>query len=367
MKKAFIIFICTLTSFIVCAQTGVSQFADPTGMYSTGTSGICVCSFSNTSAIADNDLGSFATVNVAASVFGATRSIKTKLNNTVAGNTRAGFYINVHSVIPLLPTVTMKTYKTGTLQETIVSNADMITLAGGSAGNLCGLTGLSKPYDEVELIFNMGTLTATASIDVYYGFGGFNSCPGAALPVKLIAFNVVEQNKFPVITWKGQTDEDAYYELQRSTDGNLFTAIYNTYAVAGKDTKQFSFIDKTGTGGNTYYRLVISGSDRQQSINSKIININLPEYNGSVVHIYPNPSPGRELTIQFNGNGNKQYQLQIYDQSGRLLANEPVKSKNNNGTVTIHLSKQLPAGLYYTRLIEAGLPALYYSGTLTVL
>jgi hypothetical protein len=298
---------------------------------------------------------------------GATRSIKARLSNTVAGNTRAGFYINVHSVISLLPTVTMKTYKTGVFQETIVSNADMITLAGGSAGNLCGLTSLSKPYDEVELIFNMGTLTATAGIDVYYAFGGFNSCPGTALPVKLTAFNVVEQNEFPVITWKGQTDENTNYELQRSNDGDLFKTIYSYYTDADMAAQQVSFTDKTSTRGKQYYRLLITGNEREKSTYSNIISISLPGYTTNGIKIYPNPFFGGELKIQFKEQGNKKYQLQIFGQSGALLANEYLRSNENNDAVAVRLTKQLPPGLYYTRLVEAGSSRVYYYGKLTVI
>ncbi len=65
-------------------QTGISQFVDPAGHYSTNTSGLCIgCSITNASRVADNSLINYATVVMTAGIT-ATYGIRAKLNELVS-------------------------------------------------------------------------------------------------------------------------------------------------------------------------------------------------------------------------------------------------------------------------------------------
>jgi hypothetical protein len=84
------------------------------------------------------------------------------------------------------------------------------------------------------------------------GFVGFNP-----LPVKFIAFNVSKQNNNVIVEWiTAEEVNSSYYEIQRSLNGNYWTAIGTVNAAVNSNTtKTYSFIDKNISAKIVYYRI----------------------------------------------------------------------------------------------------------------
>ncbi|MGC4039020.1 MAG: T9SS type A sorting domain-containing protein [Chitinophagaceae bacterium] len=349
MSKAFLLLFFTIDILTSSGQTGLSQFSDPTGKYSTSSSGTCIaCSFSNPSYISDNNLGNYATINVGASVFGAVRGIRAKLSSLVSGGTKAGFYINVGSVVSFLPSVDVNTYKAGVYQETIVSNGDLISLLGGSAGNVCASTNISKQYDEVEINFNMGALTVGATMQVYYAFGGFSSCPSVTLPVRFIDLAVLRGNdNAATVTFTFEDDGNSQYNLEKSSDGHSFTIIDSKTSGTQAGQKNIQFIDAL-PGQVAYYRVSVENTHGQR-IYSKIVTYHAG-VSGEKFDIFPNPVSGNQFIIGFHSIDRKTYTIRIFDNTAHLLYSATIV--NSSLQHLVNLNKNIPAGIYNISISE---------------
>ena len=347
-----------LFSIPVSAQTALSQFADPTGKYSTTSSGSCACSITNTSQVADNDLSNNATIVMAASVFGANRGIRAKLNSLVPGNTKAGFFVRIGSILGLLPTVTLTTYKSGSVRETLITNGNIVSVLGGSLGYICATTGSSSDYDEVGISLNSGVATLGLTADIFYAYGGYSSCPIISLPVKLIHIAVSRKDKKPMLTWEAEDNGNTTYEIQRSNDGETFTAIGIAISDNTNSTKTFYFTDTYITTKNTYYRIRATDNNLTGSLFSKTVSLpGLPDHANNFITVFPNPVTGKEFMISIPGIQTNQYDLHLIDKTGKIVYTNVITAVNTDQSIKIILNRELSPGVYIVSVKGMNHPA----------
>ena len=172
------------------------------------------------------------------------------------------------------------------------------------------------------------------------------SVNASQLPVELLYFDAKESNQMSILSWSTATEENnAYFDVQRSTDGENFETI-GTVEGAGTnyDVQEYSFIDESPVNGLNYYRLRQVDFDGQFE-NHRIVSVMM---NGTKqdIQVYPNPTRG-ELNIVLPTTGENT--IQIIDITGKI-----VRSYNtaDEGILTLNIA-DLANGQYIIRIHNA--------------
>jgi hypothetical protein len=336
----------------VPAQVIYSTFSDPTGKFSTTQSGICFsCSISNTSNVADADFSNNATIIVSAGI-AASRGIRAKLPSLVPGNTKAGFYFSVGSVVAGLPSITLTTYKSGSARETLIAGGNIISLLGGSLGYICSTTSPSLDYDEVGISFNGGLFTVGLSADVFYAFGGGATCPVFALPLTSIRLSVKSINSIPLVTWEMATDKNATCNLQRSYDAVTFNTIHTVNNLKPGYLNTFTYRDSSTAENSFYYRIEVVDNSTSASYFSETVHIRNERTeikNG--ISIFPNPVTANYFTLALPPNYQPANKVVIIDETGRIIDEPSVLIARQS--IRVSLRKKLAPGIYTVRIISS--------------
>lgn len=178
---------------------------------------------------------------------------------------------------------------------TIVCNNAAINLATGDTINGRALT----TNGAVSTNAIMATITE-----------GCNS-----LPVSLLQFKVERKNNTSLLNWSTANEmNNAYFNVQKSTDGNRFTTVGRVEAGNRPDaTQYYSFSDNKTSIGNNYYRLVQIDKDGKMNYSS-IVQLNMT---GSTWTLFPNPATNK-ASIQIRSQlGNVSFSL--IDNNGKVV------------------------------------------------
>jgi Pregnancy-associated plasma protein-A/Secretion system C-terminal sorting domain len=171
-----------------------------------------------------------------------------------------------------------------------------------------------------------------------------NGC-STPIPVELISFEGKTEDKMNHLFWATASErENAYFEIQRSFDGQFFQKIGQ---IKGNNTTQerhnYTFDDLTFDGLTTYYRLNqvdIEGKSTFSNI------VSLQNAKGNHVRIFPNPVGTEGVTVRVEDDGKKEISLQ--DVAGRTL----FQTTSTDRDVQIS-TVQLASGLYFIAVKRA--------------
>ncbi len=106
------------------------------------------------------------------------------------------------------------------------------------------------------------------------------------LPVKWISVNgKLNTQKLAELNWKVQEDNVAKYEIEKSTNGNLFEKI-GSVSSKGDGENDYNFIDSKLLTGTAFYRIKQIDKDGKASYS---IYIKLMADRSSIINIYPDP------------------------------------------------------------------------------
>jgi uncharacterized delta-60 repeat protein len=139
---------------------------------------------------------------------------------------------------------------------------------------------------------------------------------GAILPVSLLDFNAVLQNKSVLLKWKIASEKNLTgFVIERSADGNRFMEINSVKATGvSAFTRDYSIMDEQPLKDINFYRLKIVDVDGKFTYS----NIVAVKINAEIkLQIYPNPAE-RILFVEANGS-NENAIVQIVDGGGRKL------------------------------------------------
>ncbi|MFT3908042.1 MAG: kelch repeat-containing protein [Ferruginibacter sp.] len=166
------------------------------------------------------------------------------------------------------------------------------------------------------------------------------------LPVKLVSFNGVLQNKNVLLTWTA-ADETGFdhYEIEKSFNGISFKNIGN---VKGINKKDYEFTDYDAIQpGVIYYRLKMVDIDGHFNYSS-IIKFKTGQTTQFV--LYPNPA--KDFTqLKFSKNINGKVLVEIINAGGRLMQRN-MYDVNGNGFVIS--TKGFGNGMYVVKIIFEG-------------
>ena len=180
--------------------------------------------------------------------------------------------------------------------------------------------------------------------DGYYTIGTMNYTV-SPLPIELLSFDAIMNNKQVDVTWSTATEtNNDYYTIEKSKDGINFETLSKVDA-AGNSYSIINYkdIDATPFEGISYYRL------KQTDFNgtftySKIVAVNY-SFTKDGFTIFPNPTQG-EINITFEDLEQKEVLVVIRDISGKECFSKVIITQENQQLIGIDSEHKLAVGTY---------------------
>lgn len=158
------------------------------------------------------------------------------------------------------------------------------------------------------------------------------------LPVHLLSFTALKEKADVLLQWKVDNERNlSFYQVERSTDGNLFSIIGKVQPLSGNASiKNYSFTDVRPAVGKNYYRLKMIDENGAFSYSPiRIVDFE----NSSIIIVYPNPFH-TNVKINVYKNNSLKNTVILYSIHGQFLL-----KKDFSGSVSLSL-KGLAAGTY---------------------
>jgi 1,4-alpha-glucan branching enzyme len=226
----------------------------------------------------------------------------------------------------------------------VVGNFDVVSQTGSVIFPNAGIW-----YDYL----NGTTISATGASQ------SFTLAPGeyhvytntlVTLPVTLISFNGKNNGANNILTWTVANEEGlAYYELQRSSDGQNFYFISKTNAT-GKNSYSFADDVSGNLSSLYYYRLKIIDKDGNFKY-SDVVKIKLTS-NGLFAAIRPNPFADK-LIVTVESALTAKATLTLTDISGRQLYKQNKTLFAGTNLLEINEARGFAAGTYILTVADA--------------
>lgn len=219
-------------------------------------------------------------------------------------------------------------------------NGDFGTLANNNI-SLYAYNGSNYAIVPTESADNTAnTVTATLSSDggIFIIGEGLNT-----LPVTLSSFTAQKQGNSAVIKWATSSEQNnAYFEVQRSVDGQEFTTI-GTRKGAGTTSvaQKYSYTDFSPINGANYYRLVQYDNDgKATTYHPEVLNFGFSS--GFTVLTTTN---SQEVKFKVEAKESGIAKLTLYAVDGRVVSAQNITVNKNNNTYSINIP-QLGTGVY---------------------
>ncbi len=180
---------------------------------------------------------------------------------------------------------------------------------------------------------------------------------GNPLPVELSSFNAKLISKNVNIDWITQSEiNNDFFTVERSKDNNHYEAI-GTVDGSGNTTVShtYSFVDHNPYSGTSYYRLRQTDFDGHST---SFTPISISNKNKSVFSVYPNPSNGANLNLNYSGNDLRNYTVTVQDINGKTIP-ATIHSSENFGELKLEIDESYrKIGSVYIIVATNGLETL---------
>jgi hypothetical protein len=174
------------------------------------------------------------------------------------------------------------------------------------------------------------------------------------LPATVTNFSGVKLESSDKLSWTTSSEQNnAYFNLQHSTDGTNFTTLakVNSKAQNGNSSVSlnYSSINSKPSLGHNYYRLQQVDMDGKVSVHAQIVDL-IWGATGSTVSIYPNPTTDI-LNIDLYAVKDQNTTVKLLDMSGRVI--KQIQAKSAVGMNNIKLSMgEIASGVYTIQVYE---------------
>lgn len=217
-----------------------------------------------------------------------------------------------------------------------------------------GANGISNSAHLTEFLPN-GATAGAAGTTAAQEFTDFRVCDasGITLPVKLGEFTATVNNGIVSLNWFTLTEkESAYFNIERSTDGIIFTTITTVKAKGNSNDKEvYTGNDnlKTVTAKTVYYRLKMVDIDGAFTYSpSATVQNEQNKASGFTVQTYPNPVVNTLYVNLPVSARHKKVMISLYDMAGKLAH----RIEKNNGAAVEEINlQQLNKGIYIVQVI----------------
>jgi hypothetical protein len=175
----------------------------------------------------------------------------------------------------------------------------------------------------------------------------WGAAPFGVLPISLQNFSASENGGIVNLRWQYNTAINSF-EIQRSTDGQTFTALGRVNSRGSN----YSFNDLLPGNGLNYYRLKITGMDGGTSY-SAILSISIKSADKLNMKVTPNPAVTLS-SISISGNLKGNAELAAYDASGRFITALFKSELNTRSFTTTYNFANWQRGIYILQLTVNG-------------
>ena len=161
-----------------------------------------------------------------------------------------------------------------------------------------------------------------------------------ALPIEIQSFTAYSKEHYHLLNWQTASEKDAAtFNIQRSTDNQIWENIGSVKAMNHVNGSKYSFIDNTPLSIIYYYRLQMVDVNGKMDY-SKVVAV-IGKNGKQTLTAYPNPVKA-ELTLSVYSDIQS---ILIYDMTGRMVR----QINDNRPTVNV---QELPNGIYFARLLN---------------
>ncbi len=201
-------------------------------------------------------------------------------------------------------------------------------------------------YLAQPIVWNNLLYLQMASV-AYANSGNLGFIDGSTLPVTLVKFTAQQSGNTSLVQWQVANEiNNAYFSVERSTDGTNFKAIGQ---VAGRGTvssqQSYQFTDDNPAKGLNYYRLKQVDIDGNFTY-SNIVPVNFENTNG-VFKIFPNPAADIvRLTLPVSATTSF---INVFDLSGKKVLAKQIGSNTSDESLDV---RTLSAGVYQVTLLQ---------------
>ena len=191
---------------------------------------------------------------------------------------------------------------------------------------------------------NNGTSTAAAGAN-----GRVIVTVNTVLPVKLSNIKAFEKQTGVQIEWTAYSEENlSKYQIERSVNGSLFTAIGEVTARNSLSETKYDFFDSNPLQGVNFYRIKSIDIDAKYGF-SNIVKINLDKRVKDVT-IYPNPVIGGYVSFQSADLSKGNYSVKVFNTAGQQVYKQRFTHSGGAIGQTIHLPAGIKSGMYSMQL-----------------
>jgi hypothetical protein len=174
--------------------------------------------------------------------------------------------------------------------------------------------------------------------------------PFTILATTMGPLNAYQENNSIDVNWQVYSDDNvSTYQIQRSTDGKNFITIGE---LAANNAGDYTYPDNSPAIGNNYYRLLIVDKDGSTEY-SNIDKVNLNNLSATI-SFYPNPVVDHEVTLQLTNVPKGNYQLVVFDNTGKQIYSSVIDYAGGSSVQTIYLPGNISSGVYKVQLKNAG-------------
>lgn len=170
----------------------------------------------------------------------------------------------------------------------------------------------------------------------------------AALPVSFLQFNTIVKNNTDIITWTTANETDvAYFEIQRSADGTVFSKIGSVTAANSAGTHQYQYTDDQPLKEWNYYKILTVDKDGKKQASPVMKVLTNP---GRLAILKAFARSSSQLIIELQNKDPQNAQLQIFNHMGMLVSTAAKKIEAGSSTFYLNTS-MLSSGVYHIRVI----------------
>ncbi|HSH64990.1 MAG TPA: T9SS type A sorting domain-containing protein, partial [Bacteroidia bacterium] len=202
-------------------------------------------------------------------------------------------------------------------------------ISGSASGNSSG-------------IVTSGTFNSFSRFAIANKSSGLNP-----LPIELLNFEVTPKESVVELVWStaSETNND-YFSIERTRDGINFEEIGRIKG-AGNSTYLLNYVttDNAPFQGISYYRLKQTDFDGKFSY-SGLKKVEFKSNPDISFNVYPNPSEGEEINIDFTTDQDEELIIEMRDLNGKTIYSLSMIVDQGNNKHTIYLTNRLAKGTY---------------------
>lgn len=181
-------------------------------------------------------------------------------------------------------------------------------------------------------------------------------CPNITLPVKLISFTGSYKNGTTQLNWEAENQVNfAYYDVERSVDGNTFNSIAFKLSQSNNSSKEYYLHnDDISAESNKvfYYRLKMVDIDGKFKY-SNVILIRKDAKSIKGITISPNPLiTGDAGVVRFESSIKCTSTLRVLDITGRIVLQQQNKITEGINSIPVNNLNKLQPGMYIIQMSD---------------